>query len=199
MADVIDRQTIAFQQNLSETWNRLGLVEGVENLRDGLSSVDAVGTLIALFEGLALSRTTMPWKHAFDIPPIDLLRTSRISVDLPDLFQLVTPHFWYTSLVWGSSTLAVPLIFAYFFNFTLKAKPSQGPRRLEYRVDPLVFHLAKLLMTFTVYWGSFRAYGLISDDVVKDINEHILGGPSGMLTTAFIGILTSIYDAILRK
>ncbi|KAL9078231.1 MAG: hypothetical protein Q9157_002849 [Trypethelium eluteriae] len=199
MADIIDRQSTAIQARVNALWEKSGLVEGIENLRDGLSSVDAVGTLIALNEGLSLSRTTMPLKHAFDIPASDLLRTPRIAVSLPDLFQLVTPHFWYTSLVWGTSTLALPLLFAYFINFTIKARPTQPSRRLQYQVDPLVFHLSKFVVTLTVYWGSSRFFGIISDEVVKDINEHILGGPSGMLTGALIGVVTAIYEAILRK
>ncbi|KAI9663106.1 MAG: hypothetical protein M1821_008154 [Bathelium mastoideum] len=199
ITDAIDRQSVAFQASVSAFVDWTGFADTVESLRDGLSSVDAVGTLIALFEGLALSRTTMPWRHAFSLPPNEVLRTPKIPIYLPDLFQLVTPHFWYTSIVWGSSTLLAPLLFAYFFNFTLKASPAQGAKRLEYRVDPLVFHLTKLVVTMTVYWGSSRAFGTISDDVIKDINEHILGGPAGMMTGAFIGILTSIYEAILRK
>ena len=199
MADAIDRQSAVLQARANALFEKSGVTEGVENLRNGLSSVDAVSTLIAIFEGLALSRTTMPWKHAFNVPPIESVGSPEINVKLPDLFQLVTPHFWNTSFVWSTSTLIVPLLFAYFFNFIRQARPSHGPRRLEYRIDPLVFHLAKFVITMAVYSRGYRFGGLISEEVIQDVNAHILGGPQGMMTAAVIGIITALYEPILKR
>ena len=199
MADAIDRQSIVIQAKVNALVEKSGVVEGVEYLRNSFSTVDAISTGLAIFEGLALSRTTMPWKHAFDIPPIEAIGTSRQPIKLPDLFQLVTPHFWYTSLAWGTSSLIIPLVFAYFFNFTRKARQASGPRKLEYNVDPMTFHLAKLILTFAVYGQGYRLFGFISEEVAKDVRDHIVGGSIGMATTALIGLSFAFYEPILRR
>ncbi|KAI9705309.1 MAG: hypothetical protein M1820_005139 [Bogoriella megaspora] len=197
MTEMIERQSAAFNQRLNAAWDQSGAIETVHWLREGLSSTDAVGSIIALIEGLSLSRTTLPLKYAFTTPPVKAIGVPSIAWKLPDLFQLLTKHFWVTSFVWLTTSAFVPLVFSYLFNWTYKTRPrtTQG---LGYATDPLSFHLVKALLTWMVYYQGVRFY-LLSDRSVEVVDGSVWGGAKGMIAGALVGIVTSMYQAILRK
>lgn len=78
----------------------------------------------------------------------------------------------------------MPLLAAWFVNLTDGAKS----------YDPLSFNVAKGLLAWIVYVkGGVTGY---SREVVQ---RGVPGGAQGLLVGAGVGVLASVYEAVLRK
>ncbi|KAJ9636879.1 hypothetical protein H2201_006499 [Coniosporium apollinis] len=200
VTDAIERQTAIVRDTVSDYWSRSGIVENAEYLREVLSSVVGVEAAALLVEAWGLQRVTLPWRYAFDIPAIKALGTHSHEVRLPDFFVMVTSSFWSPTTLWASTSLLIPLLFAYFFNLTLNSKSSRSSRAPPTRqADPLTFNIMKALVTWLVYSKGMTFNGLVSEGTVMTVNEAVPGGYQGVMIGAGIGILTSIYEAVLKK
>ncbi|KAI9696715.1 MAG: hypothetical protein M1836_005077 [Candelina mexicana] len=203
VADAIDQSTADLRSRVGDIWQNSGITERAEEIRENLSTVVGIETLILGVEAFGLQREVLPLQHAFTIPANSTLRTPEFPVKLTDLFLLFTSSFWSPTLLWVSTSFLLPLFSAYFFNLTLKAKNSHSTRSRSaqplYRFDPLTFNVVKGLITWLVYSQGFRFWGLVDEMDVVRIQFSVPGGYQGILIGAAIGALTSIYEAILRK
>jgi hypothetical protein len=198
---IAQTQTNIFNKT-SDLYNKSGTTEAIDNLRDTASTVVAIQVISLLVEATGLQRETFPWRYAFDIPAIPALKTHAYAVKLPDFFVLVTSFFWAPSTLWLTTTLFVPILFAYFFNFSHSIR-GQGARTRStphvYKFDPLTFSVSKALLTWLVFAQGFRYGGFWSDETVARVDGSLYGGYQGVLIGSAIGALASIYEAILQK
>ncbi|KAI9668945.1 MAG: hypothetical protein M1817_005168 [Caeruleum heppii] len=204
VADAIDRRTAVLRSKMSDVWDHYGVVERAEDLRESLSSVASIETIVLAVEAFGLRSEVLPLRYAFTIPAVATLRTSDVNVFLPDMFFLLTASFWSPFTLWFLTSIAVPLLFAYFFNLTLKHKSTHGHARAQltkasHVFDPLTFNLAKALTAFLVYSQEVKFGGLLGYETVDRVRQAIPGGTEGILIGAAVGAVTSLYDAALKK
>jgi hypothetical protein len=183
-------------------WEEAGLTGKAEELREYLSSIVSIETGVLAVEAFGLRSKVLPLRYAFTIPVIAGLRSTETPVYLPDLFLLVTASFWAPVTLWACTSLFIPLLFAYFFNLTIRpihrhASKADSHARTASRVDPLMFNVAKALVTYMVYSQRAKLGGLFADETIDAVRGAVPGGLHGLFIGAAIGALTSIYDAIL--
>ena len=200
VADAIDRRTAALRSNINAAWGKSGVTEQAEGLRESLSSVASIEAVVLAIEALGLRGEVLPSRYAFTIPAVALLQSSDWPVYLPDLFFLLTASFWSPFTLWLTTSLGVPLLFAYFFNLTLKHKSSRShAARNNQSFDPLTFNIVKALVAFVVYSQGVTFGDYLGEVSIDRIRGAVPGGAEGIMIGASIGILTSVYDAVLKK
>lgn len=202
VSDYIARGQASFSNKVSDLYKKSGTTEAIEGVRDSASTVIGIEVLTMFIEAVGLQRETFPWRYAFDIPAIPAIKSHAYAVKLPDFFVLVTSFFWAPSTLWLATSLFVPLLFAYFFNFSHSIR-GQGARTRSsphvYNADPLMFNISKALITWLVYSQGFRFGGFYGDETVERVNGALPGGYQGVLIGTAIGGLASLYEAILQK
>ena len=202
VTQMISRSQANLSNKVTELYNKSGTTEAVEGLRDTASTVVAIQVIALLVEAVGLQRTTFPWRYAFTIPAIPAIRTKAYSVSLPDFFVLVTGDFWAPSIFWLTTSLFVPLLFAYFFNFSHSIRGAGTRTRSAphvYKFDPLTFNVSKALLTWLVFSQGFRYNNFWSDITVTLVDKALYGGHQSVYVASAIGALASIYEAILQK
>lgn len=201
VADAIERQTAIVTSKVGTMWKESGVTNGAESLRERLSSVVSIEVATLAVEAYGLQRLTLPWQYVLDTPAVRSAGLNSYAVHLPNLFKLLESTFWAPTTLWATTSLFIPLFFAYFFNLTLKTKTTHGitSSKAAYRVDPLIFNITKALFTWLVYAQGVRFMGAFSDTTVLAVNAALPGGYQGAMIGAGIGIITSIYDAVLKK
>ncbi|KAI9756550.1 MAG: hypothetical protein M4579_003809 [Chaenotheca gracillima] len=204
VADAIDRRTAVIRSKVSDAWDDSGVTKRAEGIRDALSSVVSIEAATLAIEAIGLRPEILPLRYAFTIPPLALLKTAAWPVALPDFFLILTSSFWAPLTLWITTSLTVPLIFAYFFNLTRQGKSGHAGTRSRsantgYEFDPLTFNVAKALIAILVYSQDVKFGGLIGNESVERIRGSVPGGIQGILLGAGIGALASIYEAVLKK
>jgi hypothetical protein len=201
IANMISDQQAVAGKKLNEAWENSGTTELLDAVRTNASTVVGVELLALAVEWYGLGQETFPWAYAFDVPAIEALGSSPYAVKLPDLFLLFTTFFWSPTGLWLGTSLFLPLLFAYFFNFTsqIKTPRTRAAAASVYRADPLTFNVVKALTTWLVYSQGFRLGGIVSDSTVARVNGAFPGGYGGVMIGASVGALASIYEAILQK
>jgi hypothetical protein len=182
--------------------------ERSDALRTALSSVTSIETVIITLEAIGLVRELVPLRFLTTVPTVDKLHTPEFGIKVPDLFVLLSGSFWAPSSLWALTSLVLPLTFAYFFNLSYRAHASShtySTRRSTSSAaaaatfDPLVFNIAKALISYLVYANHFTFWDVYSHFSVEKVNVAIPGHWPGLVTGASIGIIASLYDAILKK
>ncbi|KAM3075206.1 hypothetical protein ACMFMF_005884 [Clarireedia jacksonii] len=196
VADVIDRRTAVLRSKVDTFWKELGVVEKIENTRETVSNVAALEFLLVLSEVLQLQPELLANKYAFTIPALSFLHTSAYPVKIPDLFLLLTSSFWGPFTIWILTSLLIPSFVAYFFNLTSMPTTRSHTR---YFIDPLTFNIVKGLLTFVIYGQDATLGGLVDPKHVARINSAFYGGYHSVLVGAGVGILFTMYDAVLKK
>ncbi|PYH48781.1 uncharacterized protein BP01DRAFT_371027 [Aspergillus saccharolyticus JOP 1030-1] len=206
VTDVIDRQTAAWGKSLKEIWRACRVQEQSESLRSNLSSVKAIGVVLYGIESFSVLRLLFPLRPLTRIPAVDALHLPTFKIWAPDAFVLVESSFWTAFIGWLFTSLIIPLTLAYFFNISLQVAQTGGPasntRRAARQLasfDPLSFHIAKAIFTYLVYSGKFSYWGFFNDAAIEDVNDAIPGHWPGLITGSAIGVITTLYEAILRK
>lgn len=206
VTDAIDRQTTIVRERVSDAWTKSGITERSNAVRSALSSVKSIETIIIAVELASLTRELIPLRYLTTFPAVDSIATPEFSVKVPDLFVLITGAFWAPFLLWALTSLALPLTVAYFFNLSLRAQASHsyGTRRASAAptpatFDPLVYNIAKALISYLVYANHFTFWETFSHFSLSRVNVAIPGQWPGLVTGSAIGILTSLYEAILKK
>lgn len=205
VADVIDSSTAELRSKVEHAWEDSGFTERIEALREYLSSVVSIESVVLAIEAFGLRSEVLPSRYAFTVPAIAGLSSSGWPVYLPDLFMLLSSAFWAPLTLWASTSLFAPLLFAYFFNLTLRARHAHAGARGQYapqpthKVDPLTFNIVKALASYIVYSNRATFGGALADDTIETIRRAVPGGAEGLLIGSSIGALVSIYDAILKK
>lgn len=160
-----------------------------------------------VLELIGLARELIPLRYLTTVPAVESVSTPEISVKIPDFFILITGTFWAPFLLWATTSLVLPLTFAYFFNLThaQSSTHSHNTRRASSAAqqvasfDPLVYNIAKALTAYFVYANHFTFWSTFSHFSIEKVNVAIPGQWPGLLTGSAIGILVSLYDAVLRK
>lgn len=198
VADVVEYESLKFVDNVSSMYARSGITERIEDLRELCSSVTAVQMSFLLLEAVALQKHLMPWRFLVDIPSTVI--TPSIPVFYPDLFILLTGYYWTTTLLWSSTSIAVPLLFAYFYNLTMR-DTKRGNLRVavaRYAADPLMFNVVKGLLTYMVYAKGVN-FGIISPEAVDRVDMSLYGGYPSILIGSGVGALAALYEAAQKK
>lgn len=199
VTDVIEEQTARISEGMNKLWTATGIMDMLHEARLDLSSVTGIHFTILLLESAALHYQTVPWKFAFDFP--SLFGFPSFAVFLPDIFVFLTHHYWAPSLLWATMNFWTPLATGWLFNLSLKLKKKDGfeDYRPVYRIDPLMFSIAKALMSWMVYAQGNRLYGMFAEQTVQTVENAMPYGYSGAMIAAYIGIVTSIWDGIQNK
>ncbi|KAJ5992865.1 hypothetical protein N7451_008589 [Penicillium sp. IBT 35674x] len=207
VTDVIDRQTTKMREGLEHAWTESGFIERSHALRATLSSLKAIETIFVLVEASYVLYELVPLRYLTTTPAVPAAYLPSLSIKVPDLFVLLTGAFWAPFSLWFLTNLGLPLIAAYFFNLSWQAATggSQGPARRTRSVsslasfDPLSFNIAKALLVYKVYVDHFDYVDLFSKYAIQKVNFSIPGQYSGMLTGTAIGVIGTLYEAILRR
>jgi hypothetical protein len=99
----------------------------------------------------------------------------------------------------------LPLVFAYFFNLTLRSNTSRKSSERQYPADPLIFNIARAVLAYSAYRGTVNTvlapgrWGPFSEYAVACVGNHVPGGYYGLQIGSLVGILVSLYDAALKK
>lgn len=204
VTDVIDRQTAAWGKSVSELWSETGVHERTESLRSNLSSVKAFGTLILSVEALNVLRAVVPWNYVGTVPMPPWTHLSDLKIAIPDIFILVEGHFWAVVSLWALISAALPFTVAYFFNLSLQAAQAgsqvrRGRAGVHASFDPLSFYIAKAVITYLVYTEQFTFWGAYQGLTIDRLEGSVPWGLNGALAGSAIGVIGTLYEAILRK
>lgn len=210
LAEAMERRTAEWTKRVEDTWVASGVKERSNALRSLLSSVKAVETLVLILEGSSVVKDLWPLRYLTTIPAIEAIHTPEIPLRVPDLFVLVDGSFWAPFSLWLLTSLFLPLVVAYFFNISWHtAQQQSGPstRRgtaasraaQSTTFDPLSFNIAKALIAYLVYAKHFTFWDLFSAFSVAKVNASVPGQWTGILTGTAIGLVGTLYEAILRQ
>jgi hypothetical protein len=200
VADEVEHATTRFYAGIDDLYTLSGLPEVFDWTREFCSSLAAVHATFLFIEAYSLSKVVMPLKYMFDVPAIHAIGLNSYAVKLPDLFALLTPEFWLPTLLWSSTNLFVPLVFAYFYNLTVHTvkRNNARVRVVRYNYDPFTFNVVKSMLISAVYGAGFlRDY--VNDIHVEAVNDSQYGGYSGMLMGSWICGLYSLWEATQRR
>lgn len=181
--------------------------ERSDALRTALSSVKSIEAVILSLEAIGLLRELVPLRFLTTVPAVDAIRLPEFGIKVPDLFVLLTGTFWAPFTLWALTSLVLPLTVAYFINLSLRAQSSHayGTRRSASAAaatasfDPLVYNIAKGLIAYVVYSNHFTFWDVFSHFSVEKVNVSIPGQWPGLVASSFIGVVISLYEAILKK
>lgn len=202
VARVVDESTVAIRERATSLYQESGVKEFVYNARDSLSTVTAILVCISGFELSHLRKEVLANRYAFTIPAIHALGTSDHAIEVPDMFQLLTSSFWSPALLWALTSLIVPAFFGFYFNLNAahaRSGHSKKAQASEFVVDPLMFSIAKAVITYVVYQQGVTFGGWVDPVSVARINSALYGGWKGVITGALISGIASFYDAVLRR
>ncbi|PKX90687.1 uncharacterized protein P174DRAFT_270500 [Aspergillus novofumigatus IBT 16806] len=204
VTDAIDRQTAEWRERINDAWVRSGVQESSNWLRSKMSSVRAVETIVMAVEGAFLMKDLIPIRYLTTIPAVPAINSPEFALRVPDLFMLVDGAFWAPFSLWLLTSYLLPLLFAYFFNISLQASGNPAPEtrkghKTRPEFDPLSFNITKAVITYVVYAHHFNFMGLYSNFSIERVNVSVPFHWPGMLTTAAIGTVGTLYEAILRK
>ncbi|RJE26646.1 hypothetical protein PHISCL_01060 [Aspergillus sclerotialis] len=189
------------RQHISDAWESSGMIERAASLRSALSSVKAIETMALIVESIYMTYDLVPLRYLTTVSRIDALHTPEFAIKVPDLFILVNPSFWAPYSLWLLTSLLLPLGVAYWFNLSLKAAQNSRGRTSSRQsdFDPLSFNIAKALIAYKVYADGFTFWGVYSPFSVARVNAALPGQWGGVLTGALVGVVGTLYEAILRK
>ncbi|KAJ5408189.1 hypothetical protein N7509_002072 [Penicillium cosmopolitanum] len=208
VTDAIDRQTARMREGLETAWTDSGVVEYQHALRSALSSLKAVETIVLLLEGGSMLKELVPLRYLTTTPAVDAIHLPSLPIKVPDLFVLLSGSFWAPFTLWLLSGLILPLIAAYFINLSYQAATGgSGARRSRSSsaaadrasFDPLTFNIAKALLVYKVYVDHLGFFDLFSHYTIARVNASVPGGWGGMLTGTAIGVIGTLYEAILHR
>ncbi|KAJ5577712.1 uncharacterized protein N7459_006676 [Penicillium hispanicum] len=206
VTDAIDRQTTKMREGLENAWTASGVLERSQTLRSALSSVQAVEAIILTLEGGSLLKALLPLRFVTTTPAVPAVHLPPLSIKLPDLFVLLTSAFWAPLLLWTLTSLVLPLVAAYFINLSWQAATggSHAGRRTRSAssrasFDPLTFNIAKALLVYKVYADQYTFYDLLGKTAIEKVDASVPGHWAGMLTGTAIGVIGTLYEAILRR
>jgi len=185
---------------LSTLYTHTGIYERLVAMRSHVSSTEYISSLAFLIEFCGMMSLLLPKKYLALIPATAY--TPEIPIRVNDLFEMLHAEFWSTLVVWISGSVLVPGILAWLFNLRFVATEKRGAlRRQGPVVDPFVFNIAKGLCVWLLYVRlvSLPGLGEEFEESKGRVLEGVPGGAQGMLVAAGVGMLTSLYEAALRK
>ncbi|KAF9693154.1 hypothetical protein EKO04_008816 [Ascochyta lentis] len=210
LAEVADQSLQAAKTKATEFWRRTRVDEFKEFVRENVSSVAAIQTLILLIEAAGLQFNTLQ-----TTPAVALNSANSHYLHVPDFWTLLTSEWWAPATLWSLTSLVLPFIFSYFFNLTLRSNTNHKSSYRQYPADPLVFNIVKAILAYSAYRlpivdatlvgeaGLAKAvdlsWGPFSEQSVGVVRNNVPGGYHGLQIGAVVGVLVSLYDAALKK
>ncbi|KAJ8115967.1 hypothetical protein OPT61_g2500 [Boeremia exigua] len=210
LAEVADQSFQAAKSKASELWEKTRVDEVKEAIRENVSSVAAIQTLILLIEAAGLQFNTLQTTPAF---AIDAANSHYLHI--PDFWTLLTSEWWAPATMWSLTSWVLPFVVSYFFNLTLRSNTNHKSSYRQYPADPLVFNIIKAILAYSAYRlpivdASFvgeagiartinLSWGPFSEQTVGVVRNNVPGGYHGLQIGAVVGILVSLYDAALKK
>ncbi|KAH6629652.1 hypothetical protein C7974DRAFT_454494 [Boeremia exigua] len=210
LAEVADQSFQAAKTKASELWEKTRVDEIKEAIRENVSSVAAIQTLILLIEAAGLQFNTLQTTPAFAIDA-----DNSHYLHIPDFWTLLTSEWWAPATMWSLTSWVLPFVLSYFFNLTLRSNTNHKSSYRQYPADPLVFNIVKAILAYSAYrlplidaslvgeaglaktislnWGPF------SEQTVGVVRNNVPGGYQGLQIGAVVGVLVSLYDAALKK
>lgn len=203
VASHIDRQLTRGKSRLNQAFKNSGISEYTDSIRDGVSSVAAVQSIAIFLEFVGVINETLPRKRVFAIPAIGVY-IKEYPIRANNMFNLLTTDFWSPFTFWFLISVGLPLLTSYFFNLGLKSKSaSRHNTRSSHssvgQFDPLTFNLSKALIQWLIYTQSATTYGWPSLANKARIESAVPFGHQGVLVVSGLGVVLSLYEAILRK
>ncbi|MCJ1425378.1 hypothetical protein MMC29_003277 [Sticta canariensis] len=184
LADRIETQTTSLSNSVigyvSSTW----VPSALRSVRANLSSVIGIELLALFIEAWGLRSQVLPLRYLTTLPAAPALGTGELAIKIPDLFTMLTVGFWGPVGLWALTSVLLPLVGAWFINLT------DGARSY----DPVSFNVVKALVAWVVYVRS----GVGGESRVV-VERGVPGGAQGLLIGAGIGVLASLYEAVLRN
>lgn len=201
VARVVDERTVALRQRVSSLYEESGLRDVTYSTRAALSTVSSIIICINAFELYHLRKEVLSDRYAFTIPGISALGTPDYPVEVPDMFLLLSSSFWSPTILWLITSVFAPSFFGFYFNLAAAHQPSQRKRGqpADNIVDPLIYSLAKAIITYVIYQQGVTFGDWINPVSVARINSAVYGGWKGVITGAFVSGVASFYDAVLSK
>ncbi|KAK5729261.1 hypothetical protein LTR15_002403 [Elasticomyces elasticus] len=200
VANFAEYETTQFYAGLNDFYTVFGIPETLERVREVCSSVVGVQMAFQLLEATGLQRGTLPWNYLMDVKVGPGIQGMILPVYYPDLFKLLTADFWLPTLLYATTSIFVPALFAYFFNLTTRNVNRHGATVsvARYTVDPLMFNVVKAILTFVVY-GQLVGANIFGVENVATVRNSMIGGHHGVLVGCYVCILASVYEAAQRK
>lgn len=193
-------QTTWLSNQYKSIVKKTGLKTKLPLIRQEISTIETIHTLILIFEAFGLRAYTLPWVLA-TTPEMKQLRAPAVTMWVPAITNLASNNFWAPTTLWLLTSLIVPAMAGYVLNLTY-SNPRPKTRRTHplREIDPLVFSIVKGLLAWAVYpqGASFR-FGYYSPETVAIVNDYVYGGYTSMLIGSFIGIITALYDGLSFK
>ena len=72
-------------------------------------------------------------------------------------------------------------------------------QQFNYTFDPLTFNLIKAILTYVVYAQDVTFGGLVDLEYVARINSALYGGWPSVIVGTGVGMLVTLYEAVLKK
>lgn len=215
LADFADESFQVVKERATEIWDKTRIDEAKEWLRETASSVSAIQTLILILEAATLQYNTLSDTHyLFDSPAAAGFNAREFR--FPNLTKLAGSGWWGPATLWSLTNWALPLVFSYFFNLTLRTNTRHKSSKSQYTIDPFTFNIAKAILAYSAYYVYTTAdasllghpntvlaqtpgWGPFSESSVATVRDNILGGYYGIQIGSLVGVLVSLYDAALKK
>lgn len=167
-------------------------------MREKFSSALAIQLLTIAYEVWCLRPELLPDTYGlFTFPSVYGSAPKLIS--LPDLFLLFSREFWGPAILWVTTTLAIPLFTAYFFNLTKTPATKRSKVHFNYSFDPLTFNVVKAVLVYVVFEQDYTFGEWVDLEYVARINSALYGGPMSVVAGCAVGVLVTFYEAIIAK
>jgi hypothetical protein len=205
LAEVADQSFQVVKERATELWDRTQIDELKELVRENASSVATIQTIILLVEAVGLQWNTLDTTALFAVPTVLSSYSQSQDVRGPNGWALLTAEWWAPATLWSLTSWVLPLVFAYFFNLTLRSNTSRKSSERQYPADPLIFNIARAVLAYSAYRGTVNTvlapgrWGPFSEYAVACVGNHVPGGYYGLQIGSLVGILVSLYDAALKK
>ncbi|KAK5002555.1 hypothetical protein LTR28_011271 [Elasticomyces elasticus] len=226
VADAIEAKESQLAAGISTTWHASRAHELLHRARAVLSTPAGVHLTFIALESIGLQRSIWPAHYAFSTPALPPLRLPSLPVSLPNPFYLLTSHFWAPALLWAATSFLLPLLVAWFFNLSVRARQPRsgggGGRRSDalplppilqqqqlqqqqqqpkHPIDPATFAVAKTLLTYLVFSDeyAFRFWGAVADATVARVAQGVWGGWHQMMIGGYVGIFCAAYVACQKR
>ncbi|KAH7359815.1 hypothetical protein BKA66DRAFT_223981 [Pyrenochaeta sp. MPI-SDFR-AT-0127] len=215
LAEVADQSFQVVKSKASDLWDRTQIDQLKEFIRENVSSVAAIQTLILLIEAAGLQYNTLETTAAASLPAEVSKHTGLLFLLVPNFTALLSSDWWAPATLWSLTSWVIPLIFSYFFNLTLRSNTNRRSSDRQYPADPLTFNIVKAILVYSAFriptidaslvgepgiarvidysWGPFSA------ETVGVVRNNVPGKFNGLQIGALVGVLVSLYDAALKK
>lgn len=184
-------------------------------VREYVGSAWSINTILLMVEFTGVFRNLIPTKQLFDFSRFKLwlFKSPLTAVYTFEPGFFFSSPFWSVSSLWAIIGIIIPLVFAYIFNPTVGANLSTpsgaGTRRRTPRYsggktsfDPLIFALARGLVMHFVLRNRGRVMcmdWIWSPSMVEFLTQCLPGGMSWVIVRSMVGVIVSLYEAVLRK